>query len=104
MINGFTFKENCPDTRNSKVIDIYTELNQFGLEVDIFDPWADKDQVMDDYGIMLIDEPDKIYDAIILAVSHDAFTTINLDAIINCDTVIFDTKSVLSRELVDARL
>lgn len=104
LINGFTFKENCPDTRNSKVIDIYTELKQFGLEVDIFDPWADKEHVREEYGINLINEPCIIYDAIILAVSHDAFTKINLDAIINYDTVIFDTKSVLSRELVDARL
>lgn len=104
LINGFTFKENCPDTRNSKVIDIYIELKDFGLEVDVFDPWADKDQVKREYGIDLLQEIDQIYDAIILAVSHDSFSNIDLKNFIKYNTVIYDTKSVMARELVDARL
>ncbi len=104
LINGFTFKENCPDIRNSKVIDIYTELKAFGLDVDVYDPWADADQVKKEYGIDLIEVPEGGYDAVILAVSHDAFNQQNLSKLINKDAVVFDTKSVMSRCLVDARL
>lgn len=104
LINGFTFKENCPDIRNSKVIDIYTELKAFGLDVDVYDPWADADQVKKEYGIDLIELPEGGYDAVILAVSHDAFNQQNLAKLINKDAVVFDTKSVMSRCLVDARL
>lgn len=104
LINGFTFKENCPDIRNSKVIDIYTELKAFGLDVDVYDPWADADQVKKEYGIDLIELPEGGYDAVILAVSHDAFNQQNLSKLINKDAVVFDTKSVMSRCLVDARL
>lgn len=104
LINGFTFKENCPDIRNSKVIDIYTELKAFGLDVDVYDPWADADQVKKEYGIDLIELPEGGYDAVIFAVSHDAFNQQNLAKLINKDAVVFDTKSVMSRCLVDARL
>ncbi len=104
LINGFTFKENCPDIRNSKVIDIYTELKAFGLDVDVYDPWADAHQVKKEYGIDLVELPEGGYDAVILAVSHDAFNQQNLAKLINQDAVVFDTKSVMSRCLVDARL
>jgi len=104
LINGFTFKENCPDTRNSRVIDIYNELKQFGLDVDIYDPWADKDHVFEEYGIELIEEADCVYDAIVLAVSHDAFIDLDLSRLTKENSVVFDTKSVMSRNLVDARL
>jgi UDP-N-acetyl-D-galactosamine dehydrogenase len=104
LINGFTFKENCPDIRNSKVIDIYTELKAFGLEVHVYDPWADPSQVKEEYGIDLIEKPEYGYDAVILAVSHDSFNQLNLQRIANINAVIFDTKSVMSRCLVDARL
>jgi len=104
LILGVTFKEDCPDIRNSRVIDIYSELKQFGLEVDVYDPWADKTQVKHEYGIELIQKADKIYDAIILAVSHQAFNKIDMATIKHDKTVIFDTKAVLSRGLVDGRL
>jgi len=111
LILGITFKENCPDTRNSQVIDIYNELRQFGLEVDIYDPCADKNEVRREYGIELLNDisrakgnSSRIYDAIILAVSHNEFITIDLNNLINKKTVIFDTKGVLNREIVDGRL
>ncbi len=104
LINGFTFKENCPDIRNSKVIDIYTELKAFGLEVDVYDPWADPVQVKKEYNIDLLNSPEEGYDAVILAVSHDFFNQLELDKLINHNGVVFDTKSVMSRCLVDGRL
>lgn len=105
LILGITFKENCPDIRNSKVIDIYQELEQFGLLIDVFDPCANKEEVFDVYKINLIDDINKCYDVIILAVSHDEFLKIDYKALRNGPTaVIFDTKSFLDRKLVDARL
>lgn len=104
LINGFTFKENCPDIRNSKVIDIYTELVAFGLDVHVFDPWADPDQVKEEYNIDLLKNIEDGYDAVILAVSHDAFSVIDLSNITNRNAVIFDTKSVMTRCHVDGRL
>lgn len=104
LIIGFTFKENCPDTRNSRVIDIYHELIQYGLDVDVYDPWVDKSLVLKEYGIELLDEINAHYDALILAVSHDAFIQLDYSLMTNCDTVIFDAKSVIPRELVDGRL
>ena len=104
LINGFTFKENCPDIRNSKVIDIYTELKAFGLEVDVFDPWADPKQVKEEYNIDLLENLVDVYDAVILAVSHDSFNLIDLSTITTDNAVVFDTKSVMLRCKVDGRL
>ena len=104
LIIGFAFKENCPDIRNSRVIDIYHELSQFGLDVHVYDPWVNKEQVKVEYGIDLIDEIQDSYDALILAVSHDEFNDLDLSLMTNCNTVIFDSKSVMSRDLVDGRL
>lgn len=105
LILGVTFKENCPDTRNTKVTDIYNELKQFGLIVDVYDPWADSHEVEEEYGIKLTTSVDgNKYNAIILAVSHNEFLTMNLDAIKEQDAVVFDTKAFLPRETVDGRL
>ncbi len=105
LILGTTFKENCPDIRNSKVIDIYRELKQFGLLVDVYDPHANKKAVYNEYGINLIATLSTKYDAIILAVSHNEFLKIDFASLRNdINTVIFDTKSFLPREIVDARL
>ncbi len=105
LILGITFKENCPDIRNSKVIDIYKELIQFGIQTDIYDPFADKVEVKNEYGIELMDSIPCQYDAIILAVSHDSFLSLDLTSVSSKkNTVIFDTKSFLDRSLVDARL
>lgn len=105
LILGVTFKEDCPDIRNSRVIDIYNELKQFGLAVDVYDPHAAKEEVLHEYGINLIDQLNNTYDAIVLAVSHKEFLTINFNEIKNANsTVIFDTKSFLDRSIIDARL
>ena len=104
LLLGVTFKENCPDIRNSKVVDIYNELVQFGLEVAVFDPHADVAQVKSEYNIQLIQTPTK-YDAIILAVAHREYLQLDLDALKKGNhTVIFDSKAALDRGSVDARL
>jgi UDP-N-acetyl-D-galactosamine dehydrogenase len=104
LLLGVTFKENCPDIRNSKVVDIYNELVQFGLEVAVFDPHADADLVKSEYNIDLIQAPTK-YDAIILTVAHKEFLELDLNEFkMGTHTVIFDSKAALPRENVDARL
>lgn len=105
LVLGITFKENCPDIRNSKVVDVCSELIQFGTNVDVYDPYADKEQVLEEYEISLIDKITESYDAIILAVAHDAFLTMDITKVKKSDlSVVFDSKSVLDRHLVDARL
>ncbi|MCD0487735.1 nucleotide sugar dehydrogenase [Pedobacter sp. MC2016-14] len=105
LILGFAFKENCPDIRNTRVIDIYRELEQFGLELDIYDPWANADEVAREYNIQLETQfEDKNYKAIIVAVAHQEFLTIDYKKFKAQGSVIFDIKSFIDRELVDARL
>lgn len=105
LILGITFKEDCPDIRNSRVIDIYNELQQFGLEVDVYDPHADAAEVQHEYGVRLIDDLADGYDAVILAVSHKEFLALDLAKYKKGhNVVIFDTKSFLDRGIVDARL
>jgi len=105
LILGVTFKEDCPDIRNSKVIDIYNELIQYGIDVEVYDPHADAHEVSEEYKINLIAKIGSEYDAVILAVSHKEFLNINFNKIIkNSNSVIFDTKSFLDRKIVDARL
>jgi UDP-N-acetyl-D-galactosamine dehydrogenase len=106
LILGITFKEDCPDIRNSKVIDIYTELKQFGLQVDVFDPHAEPEEVYEEYGVSLIKAPNsQHYDAVVLAVAHKVFLSLDISSLCKGkDSVIFDTKSFLDRATVDARL
>lgn len=105
LILGMTFKENCPDIRNSRVIDIYQELKQFGLEVDVYDPHADHHEVKEEYGIEMIPSLENQYDATILAVSHAEFLPLDLDDLkVDNQSVIFDTKSFLERSKIDGRL
>ncbi len=105
LILGITFKENCSDTRNSKVVDIFYELKEFGVKVDIYDPHADKITVRSEYKVDLIDKIEKKYDGIILAVSHSEFKSINIKKyLLGRNSVVFDTKSFLDRQIVDARL
>lgn len=105
LILGVTFKENCPDIRNSRVVDIYNELVNFGLNVDVYDPHANKKEVMDEYSIQLIDSVASKYDSIILAVSHHEFLSMEINQLKNSeDAIVFDTKSFLKRADVDARL
>ena len=105
LILGVTFKENCPDIRNSKVADVYHELKEFGLEVDAYDYEADTEEVNQEYGIHLIDEIKEKYDGILLAVSHNKFSTINIESIKkDSKSVIYDLKGFLPRNQVDSRL
>jgi UDP-N-acetyl-D-galactosamine dehydrogenase len=105
LILGVTFKENCPDIRNSKVIDIINQLVQFNIHVDVYNPYADKHEVEEEYGINLLDNINKTYDAIILAVSHQEFLDLEVIKLKSNDrSVIFDTKAFLDRSIVDARL
>jgi UDP-N-acetyl-D-galactosamine dehydrogenase len=104
LILGVTFKENCPDIRNSKVVDIYQELKKFGVEIEVFDPHADAAQVEKEYQINLISSPQK-YHAVILAVSHNEFREIDIPSLKNGnDAVVFDIKGFLDRKYIDARL
>ena len=104
LIMGVTFKENCPDLRNSKVFNIYRELKQFGLNVSCFDPYAISTEVKKHYNINLIYKLKK-YDSILLCVSHKDFLSINFDKLKKSpESVIYDVKSFLSREIVDKRL
>jgi UDP-N-acetyl-D-galactosamine dehydrogenase len=104
LILGITFKENCPDIRNSKVIDIYHELQQFDVNVDIFDPIADNKTVKSEYQINLVEKIETKYHAVILAVSHTVFSEIKYHNILEPISVLFDTNSNISREIIDGRL
>lgn len=106
LIMGVTFKENCPDVRNTRVVDIYDELIQFGLEVDIYDPWADAAEVKHEYNVDILNKLDDgtVYDAVIVAVSHNEFLRFDYQKIKRNNGVIFDTKACLDRSLVDGRL
>ncbi|MES2268132.1 MAG: nucleotide sugar dehydrogenase [Bacteroidota bacterium] len=106
LIMGITFKENCPDVRNTRVVDIYHELKQFGLNVDVYDPWADAAEVKHEYGIDILNklQDNVIYDAIVVAVAHDEFIEFDYHKIKRNNGVIFDTKACLSRDLIDGRL
>ncbi len=105
LVLGITFKENCPDIRNSRVIDVIEELQDFGIEVDVYDPWADKKEVKKEYDLTLLEnEPDFTdYDSIILAVAHEEFKNLDFTKI-PPQSVVFDIKGVLPKSIVDKRL
>lgn len=105
LILGITFKENCPDVRNTKVIDIYHELKQFGLHVDIYDPWANAKEVKHEYGIKIESTlPKGDYQAVIIAVAHKEFIDLDYQKYKAKDAILFDTKACIERTLVDGRL
>lgn len=104
LILGITFKENCPDIRNTKVVDIVRELSNFSINVEVYDPYALKDEVKHEYGINLVEKPTGSYNAIILAVAHQEFKTLDIDALKNTYSVVFDIKGMLPKDKVDARL
>ena len=106
LVLGITFKENCPDIRNSRVIDIIRELKEFNCEVDVYDPWADKADVKHEYGIDLLNGNMNIkdYNGIILAVAHNEFKELDFSALQNDHTVLYDVKGIISQELITDRL
>ncbi|MCR4738188.1 MAG: nucleotide sugar dehydrogenase [Bacteroidales bacterium] len=105
LILGITFKENCPDIRNTKVVDIYHTLKEYTDNITIYDPWADVEHVRHEYGVPVVNElPAGPYDAVILAVAHKEFQTLNVRELTCAGGVVYDVKGVLPRETVDARL
>ncbi|QKX04711.1 nucleotide sugar dehydrogenase [Aquimarina sp. TRL1] len=104
LVLGITFKENCPDIRNSKVIDVINELKEFGMSVDVFDPYASPLEVKDEYGIRLMEKIEDKYDTIVLTVGHNEFKNIDISAYGNSNAVIYDVKSFLPKSIVTDRL
>jgi len=106
LMLGITFKENCPDIRNTKATDIYRELISYGTEVDVYDPWASPEEVLHEYSINLTTQLNGSlsYGAVILAVAHSEFLEIDLKAYKMRGSIIYDVKGILSRELIHARL
>lgn len=104
LMLGITFKENCPDIRNTKAIDIIEEIQQYGVELSIYDPWADNEEVKDEYNLNLVSSLEDNYDAIILAVSHKQFLTLNLPSLIKEQGIIYDVKGILPKNIITSRL
>lgn len=105
LMLGITFKENCPDIRNTRAIDIYHELKTYELNVDVYDPWADVEEVHHEYGIYSMTAlPEKTYDAIILCVAHKTFGSLPIESLRNEKCVVYDVKGFLPKEMVDGRL
>ena len=105
LILGITFKENCPDIRNTKVVDIYHTLREYTPNITIYDPWANKDAVANEYQLSIVNEmPQDTFDAIILAVAHREFMGIDIQKLLSPKGVVYDVKGVLPRDIVDGRL
>ena len=107
LVMGITFKENCPDTRNTRVVDVIAALKEYHLEVDVFDPWAKQEQVTAEYGLTVMNKEAELasqYDCIILAVAHDAFKQIDISKLKGEKSVVFDVKSFLPETVIDGRL
>lgn len=106
LILGVTFKENCPDCRNTKVIDVCNELEEFGCQVDLYDPWAEPEVLSHEYGKTLLTSinPNKHYEAVIACVAHDQFKTFDYAKYKEQGAIIFDVKNFIDRSLVNARL
>lgn len=104
LVLGITFKEDCPDIRNSRVVDVINELRSYGTHVDIYDPHADEKEVKEEYGLTIIPKPTKQYDAVVLAVSHKEFRDLDWTLIRHDKSVVYDVKGFLDPSLVTARL
>jgi UDP-N-acetyl-D-galactosamine dehydrogenase len=109
LVLGLTFKENTPDLRNTKVVDIVAELEQYGIQVDVHDPWVDKDEATREYDITVVDEPERgAYSGIVLAVAHSQFASMGADRVrqlgVESGSVVYDLKSVLDADESDLRL
>jgi UDP-N-acetyl-D-galactosamine dehydrogenase len=106
LLLGLTFKENCPDIRNTRVVDIYNELLEFGMDVTVYDPWAEPEEVFDEYGIRSLKELPlhNGFDAIVLAVAHRQFRTLDFNHLRSPETVIYDVKGFLDLTIIDGRL
>lgn len=105
LILGFTFKENCPDVRDTKVIDVYKVLKEYNVNITVYDPWANPAIVDSEYGIKVINDlPTQKFDACIAAVAHDKFRSLDILSLLKDTHVVFDVKSTLDRNIIDGRL
>lgn len=105
LIMGLTFKENCPDVRNTKVIDIYNSLKEYSVNITVYDPWANPEIAKREYGVDIVSElPHQKFDAIVLAVAHEAFLKVDIHELCLENHVIFDVKGILDKRLIDGRL
>ena len=105
LILGITFKENCPDIRNTKVVDIYSSLNTYTSNITVFDPWANAEHVMKEYKTPIVNTlPEDKYDVVILAVAHKEFLSIDIKSLLKENGLVYDVKGVLPRDIVDGRL
>ncbi|UVD79129.1 nucleotide sugar dehydrogenase [Myroides albus] len=122
LLLGFAFKENCPDTRNTKVAKIYEELVSYGIEVDVYDPWVNSEEVREEYEIEVITTLDEVeqkgfqindhrlpstnkhYDGVVLTTAHTDFRTLDIENMVSSPAVIYDAKAALNREIIDSRL
>ena len=105
LILGITFKENCPDIRNTKVVDIYHTLSEYTQNITVYDPWANKEHVQHEYGIGVTNAlPNEQFDAVILAVAHKEFLDMDVKTLVKSDGVIYDVKGILPKDIVDGRL
>lgn len=106
LLLGITFKENCPDIRNTKIVDIYSTLSEYTNNITIYDPWADKAEVQHEYQIEITNTLDatRKYDAIILGVAHKEFLEIDIPSLLNENGVVYDVKGILDRNIIDGRL
>ena len=108
LLLGFTFKENCPDVRNTKVIDVYNSLKVYTQDIRIFDPWVSKEEVKHEYGVEVCTDETQLergqYDAVIYCVKHDCFDFIDMKSLRKTGGVFYDVKGILSKEIVTERL
>ena len=105
LILGFTFKENCPDVRNTKVIDIYRALREYNVDITVYDPWANPEIARREYGIDLVNElPQQRFDAVVMAVAHKEFLDIDTEQLCNEKHIIYDVKGILDKNIIDGRL
>lgn len=105
LILGITFKENCPDIRNTKIVDVYHTLSEYTSHITVYDPWADAGRVRHEYGIDIVSQlPEDQYDAVILGVAHQAFLDLDIRSLVTAQGVIYDVKGVLDRSIIDGRL
>lgn len=105
LLLGITFKENCPDIRNTKVVDIYHTLSQYSLDITVYDPWANPESVQRAYGIQIQNHlPQQQFDAVILCVAHSQFLQLDVRSLVRGNGVVYDVKGVLDRHVIDARL
>ena len=105
LVLGITFKENCPDVRNTKVVDVITALKGYGVNITIYDPWANKEEVMHEYQLESTQKiPTRKFDVLVLTVAHKEFLDLDFNAIVNKNHVIYDVKNILPTKIIDGGL